>query len=163
MLRSKKSRILTVLATAALSIGLAVPAAATPPPRDNDGLIEINLVNGNTIQVPLALAANICGVTVNALAADLGPDGEATCTADADGTAEAVRNPGQGQGHNGNNGRLIEINLLNGNTIQVPLALAANVCGVTINVLAADLGPDGAADCKADADGTATVVKEKKS
>ena len=161
MLRSKKSRILTVLAAAALSIGLAVPAAATPPPPHNDTLIEIELLNGNTIQVPIALAANICDVDVNVLAVDLGPDGAATCTADANATAEAVRN--RGQGHHGDHGRLIEINLLNGNTIQVPLALAANICGVTVNVLAADLGPDGEATCTADADGTAKVVRGNQS
>ena len=91
MLRSKKSRILTVLAAAALSIGLAVPAAATPsPPLDDDALVEINLLNGNTVQVPIAVAANLCGVDLDVFAVDLGNDGAATCTADADGEAKVV-------------------------------------------------------------------------
>ncbi len=162
MLRSKKSRILTVLAAAALSIGLAVPAAATQPPPHNDGLVEINLLNDNTIQVPVALAANICNVDVNLLAADLADDGAATCTADADSTAEAVDNRNPGQGHHGH-GRLVEINLLNGNTIQVPIALAANICDVDVNVLAVDLGRDGEATCTADADGTAKAVRGNQS
>ena len=92
MLRSKKSRILTVLAAAALSIGLAVPAAATPsPPLHDDALVEIDLLNGNTVQVPIAVAANICGVDLDVFAVDLGNNGKATCTADADGTAKAVK------------------------------------------------------------------------
>lgn len=36
-------------------------------------------------------------------------------------------------------------------TVQLPIAAAANVCNVDVNVLAADLADDGAANCTATA------------
>ena len=49
----------------------------------DDVTVEVSNVNV-TVAAALALAANVCGVAVNVLAADLGPDGEATCNAAAD-------------------------------------------------------------------------------
>src|ERR671933_224084 len=43
----------------------------------------------------------------------------------------------------------VNVSALNGNTVQVPIGLAANVCGTTVAVLSAATG-SGAA-CKADA------------
>ena len=55
----------------------------------NDSLNEneLELLNNNNvavpvnIQVPIGIAANVCGVAANVLAADLKQDGEAECTA----------------------------------------------------------------------------------
>jgi hypothetical protein len=37
-----------------------------------------------TVQVPIGVAANVCGVTVAAIAQDVANDGSASCTADVD-------------------------------------------------------------------------------
>jgi hypothetical protein len=75
--------------TAALAVGV-MPAAAQPVVTG--GLVNVTIVdavdvtnnqilNNISITAALALAANVCGVAVNVLAADLKQDGKATCTA----------------------------------------------------------------------------------
>ena len=83
---------------AALSItGVAVATPAQAAPVITGGLVnvtitDVDLLNNVAVTalngVTLAVAANVCGTTVNALAVDLGPDGEATCSIvqDADST-----------------------------------------------------------------------------
>lgn len=69
------------------SLGLvAGPAAAAPVVTG--GLVNVTIidavdVNNNdvNVQVPVSAAANICGVDVEILVADLADDGEANCTA----------------------------------------------------------------------------------
>ena len=85
LIRSRKSRLTAALATAAVSLGvLAGPAAA-----QNTGLVVVDVdrvLNNNniTVAVPINAAANICGVSVDVLSADLAsPDGVAACDADA--------------------------------------------------------------------------------
>ena len=55
----------------------------------NDSLNEneVEILNNNnvavpvSVQVPIGIAANVCGIAANVLAADLKQDGEAECTA----------------------------------------------------------------------------------
>lgn len=143
MLRSKKSRLATVLAAAALSLGLAVPAAAAP----QVGLVNVN-IEDNVVQLPVALAANVCDVNVAVLVADLRDDGSADCNAAADSSAEAAA-PGTGGGGGPQSG-LVNVDV-SGNTVQVPLAVALNICDVNAAVLVGDLQDDGDASCIADA------------
>lgn len=65
-----------------------------------------------------------------------------------------------------------QIEILNNNnvsvpiSVQVPIGIAANVCGIAANVLAADLKQDGKADCKATSGSSALgqqIVKQKTS
>lgn len=53
----------------------ALPSAA----QQQEGLVNV-AVGDVTVQVPIAVAANVCGIEVNALAQKI-KDGEATCTA----------------------------------------------------------------------------------
>ena len=84
--------IATVGAAGALATGslfLASPAQAAPPIFVGPGLVNVVLVdvvdvNDVTVQVPVAVAANICDVNVAALIAEIEDTGSATCTADAD-------------------------------------------------------------------------------
>ncbi len=87
----RSSRIAALVAVIGTSLALAVPQVAA---AQQTGLVNID-ISGNTVQVPVAVAANICDVTVAVLVADLRDDGRADCDADADGTATAVR-PGGG-------------------------------------------------------------------
>lgn len=84
-------RILAVLAVMALMVATTVmPALAAPQggPVVTGGLVNVTIVdavdvNRNTVQLPIAVAANVCDVEVNVLAADLADDGEANCEARA--------------------------------------------------------------------------------
>ena len=91
--RRRTTRLAAVAASAAMSLGVAAgPALAHP---EQNGLVNVN-VSGNQIAVPVAVAANICGVSVNLLAVDLGPDGSATCTIDGI-TQTVTQNRGGGR------------------------------------------------------------------
>ena len=108
------------------------------------GLVNVN-VEDNVVQVPIAIAANICDVTVAVLAADIA-DGSATCTALSTATSTATVTPRSG---NTRQDGLINVNLSD-NTVQIPIAAAVNVCDVDVVVLAtAVLG--GATGCTAGA------------
>lgn len=135
--------------TALLAAGaLAGPAQAAPNDTSQKGLVNV-AVTDTTVQVPIAIAANICDVAVNVLATQL-LDGAAPCEAAADG--QATRGGG-GDNQTKQEG-LVNI-ALTGTTVQLPIGVAANVCDVTVNVLAQQLR-DGAAECDAVADAVAT-------
>jgi coenzyme F420-reducing hydrogenase gamma subunit len=141
MIRRRSTRLAVLFATAALSAGLAAgPASA----QTQSGLINAN-ISDNTVQVPVAVAANICDVDVNVLVQNLVETGQTTCEADADGIATAAGGGGGGGGANQEG--LVNINIED-NTVQIPISVAANVCDVSVNVLAQDLS-DGSATCGA--------------
>ncbi|HZG64397.1 MAG TPA: hypothetical protein VEY13_12950 [Rubrobacteraceae bacterium] len=49
----------------------------------NVTIVDAVDVNRNKVQLPIAVAANVCDVDINVLAADLADDGQANCTAEA--------------------------------------------------------------------------------
>jgi len=53
----------------------------------NVTIVDAVDVDRTTVQLPIAVAANVCDVDVNVLAADLADDGQANCTATADSRA----------------------------------------------------------------------------
>src|SRR5215210_3097070 len=128
MLHSTRSRLAAVLATAALSVGLAAPAAAQP---QQNGLVNVAVVD-NTVQVPIAVAANVCGLQVGILAQQL-RQGPVDCRATANAVATRP-NGGGGGGGGGPQQGLVNLDISR-NTIQVPVGIAANICGVQAAVL----------------------------
>lgn len=145
MLRSHKLAV--TACTAALSIGaLAAPAAAAPNKTSQDGLVNLALTD-TTIQVPIGIAADICGVAVNVLAAT-NLTGPVDCNAGADATAQ--RAGGSGSNNTRQSG-LVNIAVTD-TTVQIPVAVAANVCGVAVNVLS---GPTAIAPVECTANGVA--------
>jgi hypothetical protein len=77
-------------ATALAAVAFAAPATAQP----QQGLVNIDLDvsrNNIAIVVPVNAAANICGVEVEVLTADLLDNNQAFCAADADQTVEFVQ------------------------------------------------------------------------
>ena len=103
-----------------------------------------------TIQVPVAVAANICGVAVNVLAAG-SLQGPVDC--DAEGVTQATR-ADNGGGDNTRQSGLINVSATD-TVVQIPIAVAANVCGVAVNVLA---GPNVQFPVECTADGVAVIA-----
>ena len=131
------------ISIAAVTAALALAVMAAPASAQQEGLVNVAITD-NTVQVPVAVAANVCDVDVNVLASDI-RDGSALCNADADSTATAARGGGGGGGPQSG---LINIDISD-NTVQVPISVAANVCDLNVGVLVQNLR-DGDSDCAAD-------------
>ena len=134
----------TFITALALACTMALSMATGAMAQTNQsGLVNVNVAD-NVVQVPISVAANICGVTVAVLANAL-EDGEATCDALAlSGATVPPRQPGGNTRQDG----LINVNLSN-NTVQIPIAAAANVCDVDVVVLATAILLDDATQCDA--------------
>jgi hypothetical protein len=118
------------------------------PPVDQEGLVNVNLT-GVTIQVPVALAADVCDVEVAVLVDDLS-DGSAPCESSADSGAMVTTPDGGPVEQDG----LVNVNITD-LVVQLPVSLAANICDVTVAVLVSGLD-DGASPC--DATATADAI-----
>jgi len=143
-----KRRLIATLVGLMLPLALAAPASA----QQQTGLVNV-AVTDNTIQAPVSVAANICGLQVAALAQGVA-QGPVTCTALSTATAQAiaVRQPGGG---GGNQNGLVNI-IVARNVVQIPIAAAANVCGVQVAALAQFVNQAGVA-CTANANSRANA------
>src|SRR3954451_20511286 len=116
-------------ACAAASLAFAAgPASAQPITQS--GLVNVAASDVN-VQIPIAAAANICGVAVNVLST--APSlGDVTCTTSGVALAD---NSGGGGGGPVNQRGLVNVALTDV-SVQVPVTVAASVCGVSVGVLA---------------------------
>lgn len=149
--RSTKARLVALMASAMLLLSLAaVPAGA----QTQEGLVNVN-VSDVTLQVPIAVAANLCDINVNVLAEQM-RDGGAECDADAE--SDAVFDPDEEEGDEAPTAQegLVNVNVEDV-VIQVPVGIAANICDVNANVLARQMR-GGGAECDADADSGAETA-----
>jgi hypothetical protein len=134
----------TLLLAACMAVGLTVtPATAA----NQTGLVNINLED-NVVQVPVAVAANVCNVSVAALVGQIRDTGSAVC--DADAFSGAIVRGRDGGGGNTRQDGLINVNVEN-NTIQIPIAAAANICDVDVAILVGAILEDDATECDAGA------------
>ena len=143
----------SLASVAALGVGgvaLASPAAAAPPTQS--GLVNVN-VSDLVVQIPIAIAANICDVNVAVLVGDL-IDDAAACNAAAspDANADITRPAGGPPNQEG----LVNVNVSE-IAIQAPIGVVANVCDVNVAVLA-NLVADDSAPCTGSADPTSTIT-----
>jgi hypothetical protein len=140
--------VIPLLVAMVMLIGSASPAAAQPPQQS--GLINVNLED-ITVQVPVSVAANVCGVNVAVLAVNTAQGNDVQCTATsmagADATASRDAAPNTQEG-------LVNVNVEDV-TVQIPVALAANVCGLNVAALAVDVLQGNAVECDARARGFA--------
>jgi hypothetical protein len=133
----------TSIAALALAGAMVGPAAAAN--QAGDTLVNVQ-VSDVTIAAPIALAANLCDISVNVLARQVGL-GDTECTA----TAESIATPGTGGNGGGNQAGNSLVNVqIDDLTVLLPIAIAANVCDVNVNILAAQLLA-GTPTCEADA------------
>jgi len=133
---------------AALALTAGYNGVAEAGPVTQEGLVNVNLTDV-TVQIPIALAANVCDVNVAVLVGQL-IDGSAPCTASADPTATVETQ---------NGGPVTQRGLVNVNVtdlvIQAPIGIAANICDVNVGVLI-DRLRDAASPC--DATGTPDAI-----
>ena len=145
MLSTTRSRLTALCAAGVVSLGAAAPASAAV---DQDGLVNVNVQNV-TAQVPVGVAANVCDIAANVLAQQLAL-GETEC----DATATTIASNGPGNGGNTRQQGLVNVNAED-IVVQVPVAIAANVCDVSVGVLSRALQL-GESECDATADAIAT-------
>jgi hypothetical protein len=136
MLKSHRSRLTAIVATGALSLAGAAPATAAP--TQQEGLVNV-AVTDNVIQAPIGVAANICGVTANVLATAT-YTAPVRCEGDTDATATSRGGSGGPTRQNG----LVNLAVTD-LVVQIPVAAAVNVCGVSVNALSSFIGTDDVA------------------
>ena len=140
----KSMRVRASIAVAAVAASLCI-AAAPASAQQQQGLVNV-VLEDITVQVPVAVAANICDVNVAVLVNDLRDDA-ARCDATAD--ADAITPAGEVD-----EGTTVQDGLVNvfvsDVSVQVPVAVALNVCDLNVALLV-DLLEDDAATCNADA------------
>ena len=146
----RKNKYIAAGAIAAAGLVAGGTGIAQAAPVTQEGLVNVNLTD-ITVQVPVAVAANICDVNVGVLVSEL-RDASAPCDADASPDATVTRSDSGPVTQNG----LVNVNATD-LAVQVPIGIAANVCDVNVAVLV-DQFLDTATPCLTDADGTAVVT-----
>lgn len=145
-----QKRLFGATAVAAVGLGTLGASNATAAPVDQNGLVNV-FVDDTTVQIPIAVAANVCGVAVNVIATQA-TGGDTTC--DAFANAEANNRGGRDRTGPVRQSGLINL-FLDDTTVQVPVAVAANLCDMDVNVLARQLGL-GDVECDAASNGSAS-------
>lgn len=130
MFSRTKRPLVAAAATSMLALGVFAGPASAQGSTQQSGLVNVALTDTN-VQVPVAVAANICGVQANVIAAN-NFGGNALC----DAASRAEADGGGGGGGSTKQEGLINVALTDTN-IQVPIGIAANVCGIQANVIAA--------------------------
>jgi hypothetical protein len=126
----KRTSSMLVAAAASVGLVMAAPAASAQPNRAaQDGLVNVALQDVN-IQLPIGIAANVCGVAANIIAATP-QTGPVDCESEA--FANAERGGGDGNNRARQNG-LVNVAAQDLN-VQVPVSVAANICGVSVNAI----------------------------
>ena len=111
---------------------ITTPESGAPAaPVEQEGLVNLNLT-GVTVQLPIALAADLCDVTVDVLVNELS-DGSSPCDASSNSDAVVTTQDGGPVAQDG----LVNVNVTDV-VVQAPIAIAANVCDVTVAVLVSD-------------------------
>jgi hypothetical protein len=146
MLKNRKSRMAAAVSVFAISLAFAAPASAQN--QAGDSLVNVQLSDINVL-VPIGVAANLCDVNANVLAAQE-RDGGAECEA----TSTSTATPGSGGGGGNNAGDSLVNVQIDDLTVAVPIAVAANICDVNVNVLAQQRR-DGTPTCTATSDSSA--------
>jgi hypothetical protein len=138
---SVRRTLAALTATVAVAAAFAAPASAQ---NTQEGLVNV-AVEDVIVQVPAAVAANICDVNVAVLAEVA--DDAAACEATSTSTATAGPNP---NGPPTRQEGLVNV-LVDDVLVQVPIAVAANVCDVNVAVLAQLVDDSEACNATADA------------
>jgi hypothetical protein len=126
-MEAKRRSLFAIILSSLLVLAFAGSAMAQPR---QEGLVNV-IIEDVFVQVPVAVAANVCDVNVNILARQF-RDGNVQCFAVSEPDATIAWNGGNG---NGTQSGLVNV-WLSDIVVQVPIGVAANICGVNANVLA---------------------------
>ena len=124
MLTTTRMRLTAVAAACCMAL---VGATTTAEAATQRGLVNVNV---DDVQVPVAVAANVCNVSINVITQATGNQ-----LGDCDAVSEPTAN--QNGGGNTNQNGLVNISITD---VQIPIGVAANVCNVSANVIAAASG-----------------------
>jgi hypothetical protein len=107
----------------ALTAGFALPATAAfaSGPNGDGGVLSV--LSGNTVNAPVSLPVNVCGVAVTLLGG-----ANAGCAGGA--ASNTVIAGGSGGGGNGNGNAGVAA-VGSGNNVNLPISAPVNVCGVS--------------------------------
>jgi len=120
---------------AAIAAGAIIATPMTASAATQEGLVNVN-IEDVTVQTPVAVAANVCDVTVGVLVDTL-TEAPSDCQAGTIALAESSGGPGGNTRQEG----LVNVNLQDVE-VQVPIGIAANICDVTAGVLVQNLAED---------------------
>ncbi|WP_217142656.1 chaplin family protein [Streptomyces sp. AC627_RSS907] len=122
--------ILSLTSAPALADSIAVGAT-----EDSSGVLA-----GNNVQVPIEVPLNVCGNTVNAVAA-LNPAHDNSCGNSSQGSHSSASSSASAGSHAGGSQAVASsedsYGVLTGNNVQAPISAPVNVCGNTVNAVAA--------------------------
>ncbi|MFL6116296.1 MAG: chaplin [Catenulispora sp.] len=92
------------------------------------------ILSGNTIQVPVDIPINVCGVTANVVGL-LNPAAHNSCANEGGATATGGSGSDSPGGSTANGGAQGSPGILSGNNVQIPVNVPVNVCGDTLSVV----------------------------
>jgi len=91
------------------------------------------ILSGNTVQVPVDVPINVCGVTANVVGL-LNPAAGNHCS-NSGGASAGGASAGSTGGASASGSSVGSPGILSGNTVQAPVHVPVNVCGDTVNVV----------------------------
>ena len=131
---------------------LALPAAGVAYASGNGNVTgngNVSVLSGNTIDAPVSLPVNLCGVSLGIIGfANSGCAGGASSNVSTD--------PSGGGGNGGGNGNVVgngNVGVGSGNTVTAPISAPVNVCAVSGSV-----GGYTNSDCKGGAHSNVTLA-----
>ncbi|PSK88545.1 hypothetical protein CLV79_101385 [Limimaricola soesokkakensis] len=134
----------SLVAAAALTV-----AASGAFAQGQEGLVNVS-VDDNTVQVPVSVAANACDLDVNVLSGQFVGSDKTACEIDQEtAAANGIDTGSNGGSGNGQQEGLVNLSV-DGNTVQVPVGVAANVCDVDANVIAQQIKGTDESACEID-------------
>jgi hypothetical protein len=154
MTRTLRAPLVALTAALAMMFAMALPASAVAHedlpelPDLQEGLVNVN-ISDVVVQLPIAVAANVCEVAVNVLAEQIRDGDAAECTSMAESGATVPWNDGN-RNQRGQQRGLVNVNVSD-IVVQAPISVAANICEVAVNVLARQDRSGDAAVCDAQA------------
>jgi LPXTG-motif cell wall-anchored protein len=92
----------------------------------NAGVASIG--SGNTVNLPVSVPVNVCGVAGAAA-------GFSNANCKGGSASNTTINNGSGPGGGDGNGNAGDISALSGNTVNVPVSVPADVCGIAVGLL----------------------------
>jgi ChpA-C len=138
----------TVMATGGM-LAAATGLAHADAGADGSAVGSPGVASGNNVQVPVHVPVNICGNTVNIVGV-ANPAVANQCANTSKG-----RGNGPTAGASAKGGAVGSPGVLSGNNVQVPVEVPVNICGNTVDVVAA-LNPAAGNDCANKSRHTAT-------